>query len=155
MAPKHSRDPKDGMKRVNAQNAGDDTNTGNAANREHTKDRGGATPPNDRAQHSEASNPGDNAFLRALTDYRASLKRGRAPYLRQGGDRVRGTSPAWDLTSYRVRRTSMARAERYRSLLSLNGRVPPHWQVFDLLLDAAMDALPKELKPFMDEPEND
>lgn len=97
--------------------------------------------------------PVPDPTLLALRALRARTPRGRDPLVRQGGELVRATSPAWELTTLRIRRVAMRRFERFRALLALNERVPPHWQAFEALLDELEQSLPRELRPLVAEPD--
>jgi len=56
---------------------------------------------------------------------------------REGPAPARPSSPAWDTTSVRVSRTGKVRFDRFRLSMSRDGRVLPHWEAFERLLDAA------------------
>lgn len=60
-----------------------------------------------------------------------------APRVREGPRVARSSSPAWDLTHVRVTRDAKERFELWRISLSRDGRVLPHWEAFDALLDEA------------------
>lgn len=72
------------------------------------------------------------------------------PRAHEGPRRTRSASPPWDLTNVRVRRHGKDRFDVLQGLLSLGGRIPPQWEVFDFLLDAAEAALPPELREILD-----
>lgn len=93
--------------------------------------------------------PQDPTF-RALMAMRRTIASNQHPYVRQGGVLTRTTSPAWDLTTLRIRRVAGVRFEAHRGILALNGRVPPHWQAFELVLDAAERSLPPELRALLE-----
>lgn len=114
-----------------------------------TQDNDGAQPRNGTAGTSGKNVPQDPTF-RALMDMRRSLASAPHPYVRQGGLFSRATSPAWDLTSLRIRRVAGARFEAHRGILALNGRVPPHGQAFEVVLDAAERSLPPELRALLE-----
>lgn len=56
---------------------------------------------------------------------------------REGPTFARPSSPAWDVTSVRVRREEKDRFDRFRLAASQRGRVLPHWEAFALLMDEA------------------
>lgn len=116
---------------------------------------GGARPKDGKKDAADAgSRPSFDATMRALLSYRDRVTGGPDPYVRQGGEVRRGTSPPWDLTSLRVRRRAARRFEKWRSLLALGERVPPHWQAFEAFLDELERALPPELRPLMRDDED-
>lgn len=57
------------------------------------------------------------------------------PRVREGPHVVRASSPAWDLTVLRVRRSDKVRFDLLRARRSSDGRIRPHWEVFADLLD--------------------
>lgn len=56
---------------------------------------------------------------------------------REGPSFARPASPAWDTTSVRVSRVAKERFDRFRVAVSRGGRVIPHWEAFERLLDEA------------------
>lgn len=59
------------------------------------------------------------------------------PRVREGPLVGRPSSPAWDSTVVRVSRAGKERFELLRARLSSDGRIRPHWEVFDLVLEVA------------------
>lgn len=122
----------------------DSPNPGNSPN---AADAQGATNP----QNPPNEPPGPPAAIAALRNDLAALRSllpsASDPRARQG-PALRSSSPRWDVTNLRVRRVDLVEFERFRSLLALGGRVPPHWEAFAAVLRGFERSLPSSVRPF-------
>lgn len=91
-------------------------------------------------------------WLADLRAYRTRLDPGQDARQRQGADRSRSGSPAWDMTGLRIRRVDKVWYDRWIVLIATGERTPPHWDGFRLLRRAAEDSLPAHLRELLRDP---